>query len=258
MNEPLQAGQENPKNKLLKTHWRKIVAFNCLVIAIIGIMFVVSAGHKRDEEHARDAGAEAAEKMLGYYGDGIAKTYSSLYKQDLLQVDSARKILETQNINAQAFADEVLTASGNKETAQTFMDQYHNQLFGDMSEDDFATAFQNAATTVNELAQKLLKQNEFRTQIIEIYDERIADLQQRFGLSSEQIFNLAQESSTNLMDATWYNYEIAYSLGLDSSKFDASVVELELDWTSLPSDEMETLHTIIDDLAIFFSIVGIQ
>jgi len=234
----------------LKKHKLRVVMFAFIFVLSVGIFAFVSAGRNQDTRAAQDAGHKAAANILDSYIEGMGENVDKLSKLGLLNSKSAEAMLNDQIDKGVALKkefDDALAGSGDDQRA--FMEKHRLSLFGNLDADAYSSALRNVTDTLSTMGQDLEDQTQARLAVMEVYTNRSADLEQRFGMSSEEIYNLANETGTNLMDATMDYVVMVERLGFNSSSLDSISESFNLSKASETSDLLKIFKILVEGLS---------
>lgn len=188
-------------------------AVGAVLGAATGAIMGVINNRKKDKKAAQDAGHKAAANILDSYIEGMGENVANLAKVGLLNSESAKNMLTAQidkTTEVRTSIEDALLKSGDAQ--KEFMTTNRQTLFKTYDDNTFAAAQRNVTDTLTTLSKDLEEQNSARTAVLKLYTTRNDDLQQRFSMSSEEIFKLANETGTNLMDATMNYGDMVNSL----------------------------------------------
>ena len=238
----------------LKKHKLRVVMFAFIFVLSVGIFAFVSAGRNQDTRAAQDAGHKAAANILDSYIEGMGENVDNLAKVGLLNSESAKKMLDAQikkTTEVRTSIEDALLTSGDAQ--KEFMTTNRQTLFKTYDDATFSAAQRNVTDTLTTLSKDLEEQNSARNAVMTLYTTRNDDLQQRFGMSSDEIFKLANETGTNLMDATMNYRTMVEELGFNSSSLENISESFNLDESFMTPVALEILTPLIDGLSAYFS-----
>ena len=237
----------------LKRNMDRALLFLLFVIAIVSFLLFISAGQNRETkttEDARKAGEQASIAIFDNFMFSLTTHAETLSKKGLLTIQSANEALSNQNVDAEKTM-EILgdVLKGSKEDMQNWMNIEGSNYFAALSEDDMTKALKDPTAAITAVIDNITEQVKARTELSIQFDARLNDLQQRFGMSSEEIYNLANETGTNLMDATMDYVVMVERLGFNSSSLDSISESFNLSKASETSDLLKIFKILVEGLS---------
>jgi hypothetical protein len=226
------------KSDFLKKYIGPIVLVVGFLWLLLTISLVKAVSKGEDKGVARNAGKNSTLNFqretlteLSYLGGQSIQMSPEMARQDLGQ--SLQELIEENTNFAAQYSvfsdssdDEIRDAAGTQE--QTGIGLFAN-LSSEYSQSlaNYPQLFIASSVRASEIMRATAQE------LLTMYDNRVERLMQKFGMSADEVFDLARENKVNLFASPDSFLEIIVKLGFDWTELDQQAAGVNFDWDYL-------------------------